>query len=57
MYFVGTKSVYVLQCPLPGSVINRVIPQPVSQDAKIHYDLQVFLRENGKLFHWNEMLI
>ena len=33
------------------------IPQPVSQDAKIHYDLQIFLRENGKLFHWNEMLI
>ena len=33
------------------------IPQPVSQDAKIHYNLQIFLRENGKLFYWNEMLI
>ena len=33
------------------------IPQPVSQDPKIHYDLQIFLRKNGKLFHWNETLI
>ena len=23
MYFVGTKSVYVLLCPLPGSVVQR----------------------------------
>ena len=26
MYFVGTKSVYVLLCPLPGSVVNYISP-------------------------------
>ena len=54
MYFVGTKSVYVLLCPLPDSVLNRIC---CLGNVILLSGNEKLLRGNELLFRGNAILL
>ena len=52
MYFVGTKSVYLLLCPLPGSVLFEGISKSILFNSVLNFAiLSVFNVINEIIWH------